>query len=180
MSSRIILSLLGALCLAAIFVGLGGCTSDPTSGYTFASQYPTNVRTVSVPIWTRGPQVYRRELEYKLTEAVIKRIEQDTPYKVTKPVRADTELTGTIDLVTQRVLGSNPDDATPREIAMTLVVSFRWRDLRTGKVLVEKTRYAVTGDYVPGDPFYESDYHGAEAAINRLARRIVEELREDW
>ena len=172
--------LVGVSCLALLPALAGGCSNDPTQGYTFASQYPTNVRTVTVPIWTRGPAVYRRELEYKLTEALVKQIEHDTPYKVTKPVRADTELTGTIDLVHQRVLSTNPDDGRPREITMTFVVSFRWRDLRSGKVLVEKANYRVTGSYVPSMPFFEHDFHGAEDTINKLARRIVEELREDW
>jgi len=153
---------------------------NPTQGYTLRSQYPTNVRTVSVPMWTRGREVYRRGLEMRLTEALVKQIEHDTPYKVTKSVRADTQLKGTIDRVTQQVLTINPDDGLPREIEVMLEVSFRWTDLRTGKVLRERKGFRVAGTYVPSGPFREDFFHGSEDTINRLARRIVEQMQADW
>lgn len=168
----------GALCSAAVCL-LAGCATDPTKGYTFQSQYPSNIRTVSVPIWTRGPEVYRRGLEISLTEALVKQIEHDMRCKVTKTVRADAELTGTIKRVTQQILSTNPDDGRPREMEVTLLVSFQFKDLRTGKTL-ERDNFKVTGSYVPSTPFLEEFHHGSEDTINRLARRIVEELREDW
>jgi len=168
---------------ALVALGLGGqvgCNVDPSQGYTLRSQYPTNVRTVSVPIWTRSRHVYRRGIEMRLTEALVKQIENDTPYKVTKKTRADTELKGTIERITQQVLTINPDDSLPREMEITMDVSFRWTDLRTGKVLKEHKAFRVAGTYVSGDPFNESFFHGSEETINRLARRIVEQLQADW
>ena len=166
--------------LALAAGGQVGCNVDPSQGYTLKSQYPSNVRTVSVPIWTRSHRVYRRRLEMRLTEALVKQIENDTPYKVTKKVRADTELTGTIERVTQQVLTINPDNGLPLEMEITLEVSFRWTDLRTGKVLRERSSFRVAGTYVRASPFSESFFHGSEETINRLARRIVEQMQADW
>jgi len=163
-----------------VLAATSGCTSDATKGYTTRSPYPSGIRTVAVPIWTRGKDVYRRRLEMRLTEALVKRIEQDTRYKVTKKKRADTELTGTIVQVSQQVLTINPDDSLPRETEITLVVSFRWTDLRTGKAIVERENFRVTGTYLPSSPMSEDFFQGSEEAINKLAERIVEQLQSPW
>lgn len=157
-----------------------GCASDPTQGYTTKSQYLTSVRTVAVPIWTRGKEVFRRELEFQLTEAIIKRLELSTPYKVVDKTRADTELRGSIDKVSQRVLSFNPDSGDPREKEITYTVSFTWTDLRSGRVLTKRKAFTQAGNYIPPAPFGEDFYQGSEDVINRLAQRIVEQLQADW
>ncbi len=163
-------------CVLCMFASLShlGC------GYTSKSQYPADVRTVAVPIWTRSRHVYRRGLEMRLAEALVKRIEQDTPYKVTTRSRADTELTGTIERVIQQVLTINPDDGLAREVEVTIEVSFRWTDLRSGKVRKKRASFRVPGTYVRSSPFGETFFDGSEEAINRLAQRIVEQMQADW
>jgi len=172
------------LAVSAMAVGLAafspGCAADPTQGYTTASQYPAGIRTVAVPIWTRDKSVYRRELEFRLTEALIKRIELDTPYKVTTKARADTLLTGSIDSVEQQVLSGNPDTGLPNEKMVIITVSFRWTDLRTGKVLRARQGFTVRAPYVSASPLDEDFFQGSEDVINRLATRVVEQLEEKW
>jgi len=153
---------------------VGGC------GYSFAPLHPVEVKTVSVPMWHRGQDVYRRGLEIRLTEALVKFIELRTPYKVTDGGRADTELTGTIDRISQRVLSLNPDTGRPRELELTLVVSFRWKDLRTGEMRAERTNFAVSGTYIPHEPFGRDFFQGSEGVINELARRVVEHMERPW
>lgn len=165
---------------AALLAIASGCSDDPTKGYTLTSQYDRGVKTVSVPLWGRGKDVYRRGLEMRLTEAVIKRLELDTPYKVTDRRRADTELSGTIERVSQRVLSFNPDTGLPHEKEITLAVSFTWTDLRSGRVLARRRNFRETGSYIPPSPLGEDFFQGSEDAINRLARRIVEQLEANW
>ena len=167
---------LPALALAA----LAGCSNDPHSGYTFQSPYPSTVKTVAVPMWNRGRMVYVRNLEMRLTEAIVKNIELLTPYKVTDPSRADTRLTGSIDLVEQQVTSYNSDTGMPREKLVTITVSFVWKDLRTGKELVKRSRFSEAGVFLPSAPLDEDLFQGAEDTVNRLARRIVEELEAEW
>jgi len=173
--------------LAGAVAGMAGCASDPAAGYTTRSLYPEDVRSVAVPIWTRGRDVYRRELEMRLTEAIIKRLELDTPYKVTRRSRADTELRGTIDNFSQRVLAFHPDTGAPQETEITLTVSFTWTDLRSGKVLVERTGFRQASTYFPPQPSprfrrapEEDPFQGSEDALNKLAQRIVEQLESEW
>jgi outer membrane lipopolysaccharide assembly protein LptE/RlpB len=168
------------LLLAGPMLAACGCASDPTQGYTVKSQYLQNVRTVAVPIWTRGKEVYRRELEMQLTEAVIKRLELSTPYKVVDKTRADTELRGTIDNVSQRVLSFNPDSGQARETEITYTVSFTWTDLRSGKVLTRRRNFRQAGAYIPLAPFGEGFFQGSEDVVNKLAQRIVEQLAVEW
>jgi len=166
--------------LACVAAAAGGCSQDPTEGYTVRSQYDTGIKTVAVPIWTRGREVFRRELEMRLTEAVIKKVELDTPYKVVDKSRADTELRGSLDLVSQRVLSFNPDTGLPRETEITMAVSFVWTDLRSGKDIKQVSNLRQSDVYIPPSPLGEDFFQGSEGAINDLAQRVVEQMESDW
>lgn len=167
-------------CLPFVFLGSGCFNDDATSGYTARSQYRTGIQTIAVPIWTRGKDVYRRNLEIDLAAALVKRIELDTPYKVTKKDRADTLLTGSIDVITQRVLSFNPDTSQPREKEVTFTVSFKWKDLRTGKVLAKRKNFEVAVVYLPDAPYNENFFIGSQKLMDKLALRIVETMETDW
>jgi hypothetical protein len=168
------------LLLLTAAVASTGCSGDAHHGYTVASQYRSGIKTVAVPSFTRGRNVYRRELEDRLTEAVIKRIEADTPYKVTVKERADTLLTGTLVNVNQRILSFNSDTGEPREMEITLRLNFTWTDLRTGATLVEKKDFHISGDYTTLEPIKEDFFQGSENVINRAAQRIVETMEAPW
>jgi len=161
-----------AVLLAAALLGavLAGC------GYTTKPLHPTDVKTVSVPVVVRGEPVYRRDLEFQLTEALVKRIEQDTPYKVTKPARADTELGVTIDVVRQQVLSSNSDTGLARELDVALAIRLTWTDLRTGEQRLTLSNLRATGNYVPQAPLSETYFLGSRGAVNRAAELIVEQM----
>jgi hypothetical protein len=168
------------LVLFAFLPFQAGCTGDGKSGYTLDSQYRQGIKTVAVDIFTRGKNVYRRELEMRLAEAVVKRIEQDTPYKVTLKQRADTLLAGTITNVSQQILSYDSNTGLARELELTMVVSFTWTDLRSGKILVEKKDFKISGDYTRIEPLEEDFFQGSEQVINRLAERIVETMEAPW
>jgi hypothetical protein len=153
---------------------------DPQMGYTGRSPYRTGIRTVAVPIWKRGKEIYRRDLEFRFTESLVKRIELNTPYKVTTKDKADTLLTGTIEKITQTTMSMNPDTGVPREMQVTFTVSYQWEDLRSGRKLVRKKHYNVAAVYLPTPPFNETFFVGSEDLMDRLARRIVETMESDW
>jgi hypothetical protein len=162
-------------------VAAAGCNVDPTQGYTTTSQFRTDVQTIAVPIFRRGVREYRRDIEIRLTEAIVKHIEAETPYKVVDKARADTLLTGTLQQARIQPLSFDPRTGTAREIQVRLIVDFTWQDLRgPGKVLVERKNFRVAADYIPPCPFGEDFFLGSEDAINKLARRIVEQLAQPW
>jgi hypothetical protein len=172
---------LAAAALAAAFSGCGpAADGDPTTGYVWSSPDREDVETVYVPMWTRGKGEYRRELEFRLTEALVKRIESETPYKVADRGVADTELTGTIQRVSQRVLSFHPGTGRAREIQLTVHVDFTWTDLRTGRTLVERKDFTAAAEYIPPAPLEEDFFLGGEDALNRVAERIVRQLQRPW
>jgi hypothetical protein len=101
-------------------------------GYTTLPNYNTEIHTVRVPIFKN--ETYYRDMEFALTEAVIREIELKTPYKVvTAGCPADTELTGKIIIYTKNMVIPNQLNEV-REMETTLAVEVIWRDLRPGHV----------------------------------------------
>ena len=168
------------LCAVLASAALAGCAADGVGGYSAESLWPQGIATVAVPLWTRDVEVFRRDLEFRLTEAVIKRIEAQTPYRVAGRAEADTLLTGRIVQVTQQVLSLNPDTGRPRQLEVQLVVAFTWTDLRTGRELVTVPRLAAAGLYTPADPFDEDFFQGSAAAMDEVALRVVESMEQPW
>ncbi len=158
--------------LSAVLIG--GC------GYQLGGMYPRNVNSVAVIMFTRQKNVYRRELEIRLTEAVVKRIQQDTPYKISTRDRADTVLTGTIEKIHQQVLNTNPDTGEPRMLELTITVSFTWKNQRTGKIIATQPNLRVADVYIPRCPVGQDFFQGSEDVINKLAKRIVEHMEKPW
>src|SRR4051812_45743845 len=104
-------------------------------GYSTKSLYNKNFHTVAVPVFTN--KSFRREWEFRLTEAVVKKIESRTPYMVTTADRADTVLTGEIVDIQENVLTERAGTELPRETQLTVVVNIVWKD-RAGHVLLER------------------------------------------
>jgi len=156
MTLRSCLWSLPAFALAACALLLPSCAGDghvSILGYSTKPNYDPNIRTVRVPIFknktfmTVTPVV---GMEMDLTRAVVREIEQKTPFKVVQDCEnADTELRGVIVGFQKVMLNYNPFNEV-REAETQLVVQLVWRDLRTGKILSRGPRRF--GEGVEGDP----------------------------
>lgn len=113
---------------------LTGCSAESMKdfnifGYSLGSRARPNIKTVRVPIFRNT--TFFRDVEYELTQAVIKRIEDTTPYKVVNS-SADADLLGTIKIGASHVLLQNElNEARNRDFTMVVEVSFV--DTRTGQ-----------------------------------------------
>jgi len=165
---------ISVLGLVVVTAAVGGC------GYQMGTLHRSGVKTIAVPVWTRGHGVYRRGLEMDLTEAVIKRLQLDTKYRISDEAQADTRLVGRLDNVHQQALTINTNTGTSRELEATFVVSFTWTDLRNGREIVKKDAFSATGRYVPPNPFNQTFFTGNREAIDQAAQRIVEQLETPW
>jgi hypothetical protein len=127
--------------LAALALALPSCEAGghfTLFGYTTQPNYDMSIRTVRVPIFQN--KTFIRGIEFDLTQAVIREIEQKSPYKVVGPgCEADTELTGTITIFTKGLLNVNQNNEV-REAEMTLGVEVVWRNLKTGEYLTRPPR----------------------------------------
>ena len=167
---KVLLHALSVLVLA-LAAAAGGC------GYSSESLYRNDVRTVCVPIF--ASKEFRRELEFDLTKAVVKTIEDRTPYKVVHDRnRADTELRGEIIHLVTPVFSENLQTHSAQDTQVILACWYEWKDLRTGKVLARK-------EYVAADCSYAvavgQDLDSATVeAVRRLAQKVVEGMETDF
>lgn len=157
--------------LALSWCGLvAGCS------YTTERPFPSGIQTVYVEMLQS--KEFRRDLEFDLTEALIKRIEMDTPYKIADKQTADTVFTGEILEVQQRSLGGDFRADRPRELGATIIMRYRWKDLRSGDILVDRPRFVHMVTYIP--PVGETFQTGMIRGLDGMAEEIVETMETDW
>jgi hypothetical protein len=127
---------------------------------------------------------FRRDLGERLTEAVMKEIENKTPYKVVQDQNtADSVLAGRISQESKRVtIGSQTGD--PRELQTQISVQVSWTDNR-GKMLrncpeipLPPALTQATGNLVPETG--QSLAVAQQEAIDRLAEQIVGLMEKPW
>jgi hypothetical protein len=162
-----------------LLISLVGCgyTTDRSAVMRTTNSNNERIRTVAVDVF--ASREFRRGLETQLTEALQKRIEAEAPFKLAKKPQADTLLTGEIKEVRQATIGRDFGQVRPRETTATVVVSFTWKDLRTGEILVERPNFVQTVDYIR--PLGENFYHASQRQMDRLAERIIEQMEtNDW
>lgn len=159
--------------LAALLAGiclLSGC------GYSSSGLYREGIKTVYVEMFQS--KEFRRGIEFQLTEALRKQIDRSTPYRNAPKEKADTIITGEVLEWREASLGRSFLTALPRETAGTLAIRYRWQDMRTGKLLVDRPRLVTTVEYVR--PVGETVYNGRDDAVDRIARRVVESMTASW
>ncbi len=173
-----------AVIALALLIPLAGCGYSQTggennnqqSGYHWNSLYREDIQTVAVPIFTNKD--FRRGVEFRLTEAVIKQLELHAPYKVVPKERADTILEGQVTDVRVGTLSRDFFTNEPREQQVVIIVDVTWKDLRTGKILLQRNGLQQEGVYHP--PLGEGEFAGTQQAIERFALIIVQEMQADW
>lgn len=144
-------------------------------GYSSRSLFNAGYKTIAVPIF--GNKDFRREWEFRLTEAIDKNIEFRTPYKVVSQDKADTVLTGEITKIDENVLTERTGTDLPRESQLTVIVDFTWKD-RSGRVLLERKGFNRSATEIPqvGERVEDAE----QEAVERLAEAIVDQMRTDW
>jgi predicted ABC-type ATPase len=146
-------------------------------GYSNASLYPEGVGTVYVEMFNN--QSFRRGIEYELTDALAKRIESRTPYKVvTSRDRADTVISGQIVQANESVLTTERQIGRALEKNVELHAVVSWKNLRTGELLIDNKTVSASASYSEWQ--HESFTYASTLAANSLAERIVELMETGW
>lgn len=154
----------------------GSLDTTGNSNYKWASLYREDINTVAVPIFTNKD--FRRGVEFTLTSAIVKQMETHSPYRVAPRDRADTILEGEIESVDLGTLSRDVRTNIPQEQLYTMTVNFRWKDLRSGRILVERRNYQQTATFY--GTVGEGEFVGRQSAVERLALAIVQEMQADW
>jgi hypothetical protein len=143
--------------------------------YSNTALIPRDINTVAVVIFQND--TFYRGFEFELSRALVEEIERKTHLKVVERDRADTLLTGRITDAYERVLVEDQADQ-PTEKQITVVIDFRWEDLRSGQVIVSRSNFRQTAEYVI--PAGETLSAARNEAFIDLAERIVEQMEGGW
>jgi len=166
----------GLLLLCALSaLTLGGCRG--MFGYSDKSLFPQDVASVRLEMFDNT--TFRRGVEYELTDALAKRIEADTPYKIiTSKNRADTVMTGQITNISEAGLSIERElgGVLEKEVLVQAVVN--WKNLKTGELLINNQSVTATASYA-GRQNQDFKYASTLAA-NKLAQKIVELMETKW
>src|SRR5262249_19835063 len=110
----------------------------------------------------------------------VKQIKQATPWRVTNESSAQTTLSGKIVDARLATLSIARVSGLAQEQAVYLTIEFNWKDNRTGKTLVARSGFSASEIFVPSQGVGERIEAGEDAAIQKLARGVVDELRSSW
>jgi len=147
------------------------------SGYSNESLFPEEVRSVYVEMF--DSRSFRRGVEYELSDALAKRIEAETPYKIiSSRDRADTVISGQILSIGESWVSSEREvgRALEKEVEVQAVVN--WKNLKTGELLIDNQSVSASASYSEWQN--QSFRYASTLAANNLARRIVELMEKEW
>jgi hypothetical protein len=160
-----------ALWMIGSIAVLVGC-----QGYSNSWLHRQDVNTVYVEMFDNGS--FRRGFEYTLTDAICKRIESQTPYKiVTDRNVADTILSGSV-TVGVGVLASDRWTGKPLEQETTAAVIVTWKNLKTGQILVDNQ--VVYGAASYASSMGQTEAYSIDVAVNKAAQKTVELMEKSW
>jgi len=163
--------------LFCTFSWLVFCGCSDIGGYSNKSLFPEDVSSVCLEMFDN--RSFRRGVEYDLSDALSKRIEAATPYKIiSSKDRADTVMSGQIMSINESVLSVERETgrALEKEVHLSAVVN--WKNLKTGQLLIDNKTVTSQATY---SAYQDQDFRYASAlAANKLARSIVEMMEKEW
>ncbi len=156
---------------------LGFCGCSGIAGYTNESLFPQNMESVRLEMFDN--QTFRRGVEYELSDALSKRIETDTPYKIVSDAdRADTVISGQIVSIDELGLSTDRDVGTVLESEVLLRAVVNWKNLKTGDLMIDHKTVSASASY---STYQKQDFkYASTLAANNLALKIVGLMEGGW
>ena len=152
---------------------ISGC-----AGYNLGNQhlFRNDIRTVHVPMFES--QSDRRFLGQRLTEAVVKRIEDASPLTITDASVANSFLRGKLVRDQKTAITENQFDE-PRSIRTAFRVEIDWVD-RAGVPLMPRRSVIIdhSVDFIPEGG--QSMATAQQEVIDRIAREVVGQMEMPW
>ena len=165
-----------AIVLAGMLAVFSGCVGG-IGEYANGGLYPDDVVSVYVEMFDSSS--LRRQHEVVLTDAICKRIESETPYKIVSDRnRADTVLSGNLSSIGSGVLATDRNTGRTLEQEATATVVVSWMNLKTGELLVDSETATGTASF--SLELGQSFDYAARVAVNNAAVRVVELMEKQW
>ncbi len=157
---------------------LSGC------GYTRKTVLPRNIKTIYVETVKNKIDVekiyaYQPGLEMDITNAVIRRLQQEGIVKVVSKEHADAILkTDLLSFVQQGLRFTNLQSV--QEYQLFIEVRLRLVDAKTGDLIWEEPTFTGDNEYYVSSVNSIGEQKAAVDAIDRLALNIVDRIVQDW
>ena len=162
----------GLFSIFAVLLTAGGCLN----GYSNESLYRNDISTIYVEMFDTSS--YRRGVEADFTDALCKRIELETPYKIVSDKnRADSIISGNI-AITNSTLSLERQTGRALENELEVSADVSWKNLRTGELLMENE--SATAAVAYSKLLNQGENYSTVQAANRLAKKVVELMQNDW
>jgi len=155
-------------------IALAGCG---IGGYTDKSLYPEDVKSVYVEMFDN--RTFRRGIEYTVSDALAKRIESDTPYRIVSDRdRTDSVMGGQLVVITESILTLERETGRALEKEVILTATVNWKNLRTGRMMINNQSVTAAASF---SDFLNQDFtYASSLAANKLAEKIVEVMQSNW
>ncbi|MEM1013394.1 MAG: LPS assembly lipoprotein LptE [Planctomycetota bacterium] len=152
---------------------LAGCAYGPLEA---DEAYRDDVATVAVAAAVNAAP--RPEVSAAVSDALVREVEQRTPYRVADVERADTLLEVTIREVDVGTPLRSRNTGFPQVSSLDVIAEATWTDLRDGQTLLRLSGIRGESEHFPeyGEGVPVSERSAAEA----LAERIVDEMAARW
>ncbi|MEO1585113.1 MAG: LPS assembly lipoprotein LptE [Planctomycetota bacterium] len=154
------------------------CAANPRDGYALASPYDASITTVAVPVFDNTTM--RTGIEAQLTDALIKELQRETPWRVSQSETADAVIQGRITNARLIRLSQQTGVGLVQEQGVQLSVAFEFVDNRTGHTILERRGFSAIASFVPAQPSGERLSVGLRGSAELLASDIVSELANAW
>jgi outer membrane lipopolysaccharide assembly protein LptE/RlpB len=157
---------------------LSGC------GYTRKTVLPRNIKTIYVETVKNKLKVeniygYQPGLEMDITNAVIRRLQQEGIVKVVEQKNADAILkTDLLNFVQEGLRFTNLQSV--QEYRLFIEVRLRLVDAKTGDLIWEEPTFTGDDEYYVSNVNSIGEQKAAMDAIDRLAFNIVDRIVQDW
>jgi len=174
---KIPISVLFVITAISVVCFIGGCGQGGFSGYDNSWLNPRGISSVYVEMF--DSQSFRRGHEYDLTDAICKRIETDTPYKIVSDRNiADSVLSGKITSIGKRSVSTERNTGRIFENEANAAVVVRWQNLKTSEIMIDNESVDT---FIGYSEFVGQDFeYSSKVALNRAAERIVELMQSEW
>ena len=161
-----------------VCISCTSCETDPTVGYSSSSLYPKQYQSIAIPIFQNSTMT--RDVEFMLTDAIIKEIQVHSPYRVVDKHVAETLLTGTITSMKLSTLSRSRTTGLDNEVLFKVVIDFEWYDQVNGNRIVGRKNFASSAVFIPSRPSSEPLAIGQFAVVQQLASDINDQMQASW
>lgn len=164
-------------CLVAV-MALNGC------GYTRQTVLPQNIKTIYVEtvknrLDAEKIYAYQPGLEMDITNAVIRRLQQDGTVRVVEQSKADAILKTELVSLEQEGLRFN-SLAGVSQYRLFIVVRLKLVEAKTGNIIWEEPNFSGGTEYYVTTVTSIGEQKAAVDGVQRLAYNIVDRIVEDW